>query len=86
MHIICFKLVPLQIVFTDLAKHTALLHDRRTSLHAQCQQGPSKVSAWVSNAVHVRQCAQTCMQHQHQQFHQFEYFESMTGEQLQQTT
>ena len=28
---------------------------------AQCQQGLSNVSAWMSNAVSERQCAQTCM-------------------------
>ena len=61
MHFICFKLLALNLLVTDSVQLTALLHDPLTSLHAQCQQGPSNVSAWMSNAVCEQQCAQTCM-------------------------
>ena len=59
-HIICFKLVSLRVSFTEHVKLTKLLHDQLMSLHAQCQQGPSNVSAWMSSGVTEQQCAQTC--------------------------
>ena len=61
MHIICFKLVALEISFTDFAILTALLHGWHTSLHAQCHQAHISVSASVRKAACQRQCAQTCM-------------------------
>ena len=61
MHTICFKLEAMQIVFTDAVKHTALLHELLTSLHAQCQQSDSNVPADMISAVCERQWAETCM-------------------------